>query len=211
MVLVGVVARNPIPPTLWSYNDAIKDYAYDPTEAQKLLVEAGLGEGIDTELWYMPVSRPYNPDGKRVAEMIAADLSEVGIRVKLVTAEWSQYRNRLQAGEPPMALYGWTGDNGDPDNFLYVMLGCRAARVGGSNIAKWCDAPYDDLVTRAKLISDVAQRDTLYRQAQVIVHDQAPWVPLAHSVVLMATRKTVSGFKMDPLGRQMFQAVDVNE
>ncbi len=208
---LGVVARNPIPPTLWSYNDAIADYPYDPEAAQKLLTEAGLSDGLDTELWYMPVSRPYNPDGKRVAEMIADDLAQVGIRVKLVTAEWSEYRTRLQAGEPPMALYGWTGDNGDPDNFLYVMLGCRAARVGGSNIAKWCDTGYDDLVTRAKLTPERAQRETLYKQAQVLVHDQAPWVPLAHSVVLMAARKSVVGFKMDPLGRHMFQAVDLVE
>jgi ABC-type transport system substrate-binding protein len=57
----------------------------------------------------MPVSRPYNPNGKRVAEMIGADLAKIGIRLKLVTAEWDQYRTRLQAGEAPMALYGWTG------------------------------------------------------------------------------------------------------
>lgn len=205
----GVVAKNPIPPTLWSYNEAIEDYPYDPAKAQELLIDAGHEDGIETELWYMPVSRPYNPDAKRVAELVADDLSRVGIAVKLVTRDWSDYRARIQAGEAPMALYGWTGDNGDPDNFLHVLLGCRSARVGGNNIAKWCNPAYDDLVTKAKLTAEQGEREQLYKKAQVIAHADAPWVPIAHSVVLMATRRNVSGFVMDPLGRQLFETVDI--
>jgi dipeptide transport system substrate-binding protein len=207
----GVIAKNPIPPTMWSYNDDIEDYPYDPAAAQRLMVEAGLAEGFDTDLWYLPVSRPYNPDGERVAEMIQADLSRIGVRVTLVTDEWSAYRARLQAGEPSMALYGWTGDNGDPDNFLHVLLGCESARPGGNNIAKWCNEGYDALVTEAKRASDQATREELYRQAQVIFHDEAPWVPLAHSVVFMATSADVTGFEMDPLGRHLFEGVDLGE
>ncbi len=207
----GVAAKNPIPPTMWSYNDDIEDYPYDPDAAQKLMIEAGLAEGFDTDLWYIPVSRPYNPNGKRIAELIQYDLARIGIRTKLVTDEWSQYRARLQAGEAPMALYGWTGDNGDPDNFLNVLLGCTSARPGGNNVAKWCDPEYDALVTEAKQISDRSKREALYRQAQEIFHDQVPWVPLAHSVVMMATRANVTGYKMDPLGRQPFEGVDLKE
>src|SRR5882724_10137676 len=170
----GVTAKNPIPPTLWSYNDDIQDYPYDPEAAQKLMIEAGLAEGIDTDLWYIPVSRPYNPNGKRVAELIQYDLAKIGIRVNLVTDEWSACRQRLQNGETSMALYGWTGDNGDPDNFLDVLLGCTAARIGGNNIARWCNRDYDKLVNDAKLVSDRAAREKLYRQAQVIFHDDAP-------------------------------------
>jgi dipeptide transport system substrate-binding protein len=207
----GVVAKNPIPPTLWSYNDAIEDYPYDPAAAQQLMIEAGLAEGFDTELWYIPVSRPYNPNGQRVAEMIQADLSRIGIRANLVTDEWSAYRARIQEGESPMALYGWTGDNGDPDNFLNTLLGCTAARPGGNNIAKWCDPEFDRLVTEARLTPEREMRERLYREAQAIVHDQAPWVPIAHSVVFMATRANVTGFKMDPLGRHPFEGVDLVE
>jgi dipeptide transport system substrate-binding protein len=207
----GVVAKNPIPPTLPAYNDTIADYPYDPAAAQQLMIEAGLAEGLDTELWYLPVSRPYNPNGKRVAELIQYDLAKIGIRANLVTEEWSAYRQKLQNGETSMALYGWTGDNGDPDNFLDVLLGCIAARTGGNNIAKWCNPDYDKLVNDAALITDQDARTKLYRDAQVIFHDDAPWVPLAHSVVFMATRANVSGFKMDPLGRHAFENVDLTE
>jgi dipeptide transport system substrate-binding protein len=205
----GVPARNPVPPTLWSFNEAVEDYRYDPAAARALLAEAGHQGGLETDLWYMPVSRPYNPSGKRVAEMIQADLARIGVRTRLVTDEWAEYRTRLQAGEPSMALYGWTGDNGDPDNFLHTLLGCTAARPGGNNVARWCHPDYDSLVTRAKLVSDQAARAALYREAQAIFHAEAPWVPLAHSVVMMAARKEVSSFVMDPLGRHIFEGVDL--
>jgi dipeptide transport system substrate-binding protein len=207
----GVVAKNPIPPTLPAYNDDIEDYPYDPAAAQQLMIDAGIAEGFDTDLWYLPVSRPYNPNGKRVAELIQYDLAKIGIRANLVTEEWSAYRQKLQNGETSMALYGWTGDNGDPDNFLDVLLGCTAARIGGNNIARWCNDDYDKLVNDAKLITDQDARTKLYREAQVIFHDEAPWVPLAHSVVFMATRANVTGFKMDPLGRHAFEGVDLRE
>ncbi|MEA2933695.1 MAG: dipeptide transport system substrate-binding protein, partial [Variibacter sp.] len=208
---VGTPAKNPIPPTLWSYADDVKDYPYDPRQAQRLLIEAGYAEGFDSELWYMPVSRPYNPNAKRTAEMIQTDLAKVGIRVRLVTDEWSRYRARLQAGEPPMALFGWTGDNGDPDNFLNLLLGCASSRTGGNNIAKWCHRDYDALVTRAKQLSARSEREPLYREAQAIFKREAPWVPLAHSVVLMAARKEVQGFRMDPFGRTAFETVDLKQ
>ncbi len=206
---VGVVAKNPVPPTLWSYNDDIRDYPYDPAGAQRLLAEAGYPNGFETDLWYMPVSRPYSPDAKRVAELIQADLAKIGIRADLVTKEWSEYRTSLQNGDHSMALYGWTGDNGDPDNFMHVLLGCTAARIGGNNVARWCNDEYDALVTRAKLSYDQEVREKLYRQAQEIFKEEAPWVPLAHSVVFMAARKEVEGFKMDPLGRHPFDHVDL--
>ncbi|BAT58320.1 periplasmic dipeptide transport protein precursor [Variibacter gotjawalensis] len=207
----GAVAKNPIPPTLWSYNDAIKDYAYDPGGAQRLLNEAGRGNGFETELWYMPVSRPYASDSRRAAEMIQADLARIGVRVTLKTAEWGAYRNALQAGETDLALFGWTGDNGDPDNFLNVLLGCEAARSGGNNIAKWCDKDYDALVQRARQTITQSDRADLYRKAQEVFNREAPWVTLAHSVVFMATRREVSGFVMDPLGRHLFEGVDIAE
>ena len=61
-----------------------------------------------------------------MAEMMQADLEKVGIHAKLVSYEWGEYRKRMQAGEHQMGLLGWTGDNGDPDNFFSVLLGCDA-------------------------------------------------------------------------------------
>lgn len=203
----GAVAKNPIPPIMWSYNDTVKDYPYDPEQAKKLLAEAGLPNGFETDLWAMPVQRPYNPNARRMAEMMQADLAKVGIKAKIVSYEWGEYRKRMQAGEHQMALFGWTGDNGDPDNFLHVLLGCDAARVGGNNVSKWCDKAFDDLIVKAEQISDKAERTKLYEQAQVIFKEEAPWVTIAHSIVYEPVRKEVTGYKIIPLGLHVFEGV----
>ena len=142
----GQPAKNLIPPTMWSYNDEVQDYPYDPEKAKELLAEAGVTERArDRSLVRCRCSAPTTRTRKRIAEMMQADLAKVGVKAKLVTYEWGEYRKRVQAGEHQMAQLGWTGDNGDPDNFFFL-LGCAAARVGGGNIAKWCNKEFDDLI-----------------------------------------------------------------
>jgi dipeptide transport system substrate-binding protein len=205
----GVAATNPIPPTMWSYNKSIKDDPYDPEAAKKLLAEAGYPNGFETDLWAMPVQRPYNPNAKRIAELMQADLAKVGIKAEIKSFEWGEYRKRAQNGEHQMAQLGWTGDNGDPDNFLHTLLGCDSAKTNGSNIAKWCYQPFEDLVVKAKAVSDQAERTKLYEQAQVIFKEQAPWFTIAHSVQLKPVRKEVVDFKLSPFGRHTFYGVDM--
>jgi dipeptide transport system substrate-binding protein len=207
----GVAAKNPIPPTQWSYNDAIKDDAFDPAAAQKLLAAAGLPNGFTTDLWAMPVQRPYNPNAKRIAELMQADLAKIGVKAEIKSFEWGEYRKRLQAGEHQMGMLGWTGDNGDPDNFLHTLLGCDAAKTGGSNVAKFCFQPFEDLVLKAKTITDPTARGKLYEQAQVIFKEQAPWFTIAHAVQLKPVRKEVIDFKLSPFGRHNFYGVDIKE
>jgi dipeptide transport system substrate-binding protein len=208
----GVAAKNPIPPTMWSYNDAIKDDPYDPEAAKKLLAQAGLANGFSTDLWAMPVQRPYNPNAKRIAELMQADLAKIGVKAEIKSFEWGEYRKRLQAGEHQMGMLGWTGDNGDPDNFLYTLLGCASAQsASGSNISKFCYQPYEDLVLKAKNAPKQADRDALYKKAQVIFKEQAPWFTIAHAVQLKPVRKEVIDFKLSPFGRHTFYGVDIKE
>ena len=203
----GLAATNPLPPVLWAYNGDIPPFPYDPDEARRLIAEAGITGGLSTDLWYMPVSRPYNPNGRRMAEMIAADLERLGIRLSLETADWDVYREKLQNGETTLSLYGWTGDNGDPDNFMNTLLSCTASRPGGNNIARWCDPTFDALVKQAKAVSDQGRRKTLYDQAQEVFHEEVPWVPIAHSIFMAGTRAEVRDFVMDPLGYHQFEGV----
>jgi dipeptide transport system substrate-binding protein len=206
----GQPAKNLIPPTIWSYDDEVKDYPHDVEGAKKLLAEAGYPNGFEADLWAMPVQRPYNPDAKRIAELMQADLAKVGISAKIVQYEWGEYRKRAQQGEHMMAQLGWTGDNGDPDNFFAVLAGCTSARPGGSNIAKWCNKDFDALITKAVGLNDQGQRAKLYKQAQVIMHDEAPFFLIAHSVVYMPMSKAVSGYTMSPFGKHQFDNVELN-
>ncbi len=204
----GQAAKNLIPPTLWAYNDAVTDYPYDPEKAKAMLADAGIKGPIDIDLWYMPVQRPYNPDAKRIAEMMQSDLAKVGVNAKLVTYEWGEYRKRLGNGEATTALYGWTGDNGDPDNFFFL-LGCPGGKPGSSNATKWCNADYDAKLAQARQSADQAERKKIYGEMQVIQHDNEPMLTLAHSIVFEPIRKNVVDFKMSPLGRNQFDGVDL--
>jgi dipeptide transport system substrate-binding protein len=204
----GQVAKNPIPPILWSYNNAVKDYSYDPAKAKELLAQAGFPNGLELELWYLPVTRPYNPDGKRMAEMIQADWEKVGVKAKLVTYEWAEYRKRAKGGEHQVVMFGWSGDNGDPDNFFVPLLGCEAVKGGGNN-ARWCNKSFEDLVVKAAQTPKQADRAKLYEQAQVIVKEEAPWITLAHSIRFDPLRKEVKGYKMDATAHHYFDKVEI--
>ena len=137
----GAAAINPIPPTMWSYNTSVKDDPYDPEAAKKMLADAGVTD-LSMKIWAMPVSRPYNPNAQRMAELLQADFAAVGVKVEIVTMEWAEYLAQSSAVDRDGAvLLGWTGDNGDPDNFLAVLLGCDA--VGGNNRAQWCDQDFE--------------------------------------------------------------------
>jgi dipeptide transport system substrate-binding protein len=159
----------------------------------------------------MPVQRPYNPNARRIAELMQADLVKIGIKAEIKSFEWGEYRKRVQNGEHQMAQFGWTGDNGDPDNFLHTLLGCDASKNNGGNIAKFCYMPFDDLVVKAKTVTDQAERTELYRKAQVVFKEQAPWFTIAHAVQLVPVRKEVIDFKLSPFARHTFYGVDIKQ
>ena len=203
----GMIAKNPFPPTIWSYNDAVEDYPYNPEGARQLLAEAGVRH-LETDIWAMPVQRPYNPNARRMAELIQADWAKVGVDARPVTFEWGEYLKRSKMGEHQTVLLGWTGDNGDPDNFLFTLLSCGAAK-DAANRARWCNQEFEELLMQAKGTADIARRTEYYEKAQLIFKEEAPWITIAHSVVFMPMRKEVVGYKIDPFGLHKFYGVDL--
>lgn len=205
----GKAAKNPIPPTIWSYNERTVDDPYSPELAKAMLKAAGV-ENLKTSIWAMPVQRPYNPNARRMAELIQEDWKAIGVEADITTYEWGEYLKRSKDVDRDGAvLLGWTGDNGDPDNFLAVLLGCDG--VGGSNRAQWCDPAFEEVIQKAKVVSDPKERTALYEAAQMIVKNQAPWATIAHSVVFKPIRNEVKNFKIDPFGGHIFYGVDLAE
>ncbi|MEL5877251.1 ABC transporter substrate-binding protein [Cereibacter sphaeroides] len=207
----GQVAKNPIPPTMWSYNDAVEDTAFDPEAAKKLLEEAGVSD-LSMEIWAMPVQRPYMPNARRTAELMQEDFAKIGVKVEIVSYEWGEYlKKSTDPSRKGAVILGWTGDNGDPDNFMGVLLGCSATGDGGANRAQWCNKEFDDLIQKAKVTADQAERTKLYEEAQVVFKRENPWATIAHSTVFMPMSKKVSGYVMNPLGKHSFSGVDIEE
>jgi peptide/nickel transport system substrate-binding protein len=200
------VAANPMPPSISGYNKDIEPYPYDPEKAKALLAEAGY-DGKEIELWAMPVARPYMPDAAKVAEVIKKNLEDVGIPAKIVSFEWATYLEKAKNGEADAFMLGWTGDNGDADNFIYTLL--DKDNIGSNNYAYYSNDEVHDLLIAAQSETDEAKRIELYKQAQVIIHDDAPWVPLAHSTPLLAAKAGVKGFKPHPTGSDKLANVSI--
>lgn len=200
-------ARNPMPPTLFGYAKDSKEYTYDIAKAKKLLTDAGFPDGFETTLWAMPVARPYMPNGRKVAEALQSDLSKIGIKAKIVSYEWGTYLDKTKVGEHDMALLGWTGDIGDPDNFLYILLDKDNAAKPASNISFYKSDAVHDLLLQAKVESDQKKRAPLYVKAQQIIAEDSPMVPIAHSIVVVPLSSKVKDFVMDPTGRRHFAKV----
>ncbi|WP_296251056.1 ABC transporter substrate-binding protein [Pseudomonas sp. UBA4194] len=205
----GQKAVNAMPPTQWSYDESIKDAPFDPEKAKQMLKDAGVKEGTEITLWAMPVQRPYNPNAKLMAEMLQADWGKIGLKVKIVSYEWGEYLDRTKRGEHDVSLIGWTGDNGDPDNWLGTLYSCDA--IGSNNYSMWCDPAYDKLVQQAKRVTDREERSVLYRQAQQLLKQQVPITPIAHSTVNQPVSAKVDGFKVSPFGRNDFGGVSVRD
>lgn len=204
---LGKVTNSPVPASLWAYNPNIKNYEYNPQKAKQLLKEAGYENGFKTTLWAIPVQRAYMPNGDQIAKMMQSDLAKVGIEAKIVTFEWKEYLKKIKNGEHDMALLGWNADTGDPDDFLYALLSKKSAQMPASNRAFWLNDEYDALVTKARQTSDIQERKNLYFKAQEIFAEEAPWVTLANSMVVIPTKKSVHGFKLDPTGKRRFLGV----
>ncbi len=204
---MGTPAKNPLPPGVWSYNDDIEDYPYDPEKAKALLAEAGYADGFETTLWAMPVSRPYNPNAKKVAEIMQAQLAEIGVKASITSYDWGTYLDKTDTGEHDMALLGWTGDNGDPDNFLFMLLSIPAAVKPAMNISFWRNEEFNALCEEAKITADVAKRTELYEKAQVIFKEEAPWVTIAHSIVIEPMSDSLQDFVLSPTGKRVFSLV----
>jgi len=206
----AIVAKNGMPPFMLGHNDDIVDYSYDPDMAKDLLEEAGYPNGFNTTLWVMPVSRPYMFDPPKIAEAIQSYLAVVNINVELYQIDWSTYLEETENGNHPMCLLGWTGDNGDPDNFMRVLYGPNAASIGtAGNVAFYNNSLVRDKFTAALQSYDATERAKLYEEAQVLIHEDAPFVYLAHATQNMVFLSNVKGYVLNPTERKFFYPVEI--
>ncbi|MEE8106331.1 MAG: ABC transporter substrate-binding protein [Planctomycetota bacterium] len=180
----------------------------DIEAAKKLLAEAGFPDGFETELWHGDVQRAYMPDPDAVAIQIQLDLKDIGVRATIKRMEWSAYIPATRRGEHSMCLLGWMADYGDPHNFLYVLMDKDNARVGSANnVSFYRGEAYSKLVHAAQEESDPTKRIALYEDAQRILHDESPTVPLVQIPDFRVVRKNVRGLYIYPVGGEYFRTV----
>lgn len=188
----------------WAQSKNLPKREHNPQEAKELLTQAGYPNGFDLELWYMPVSRPYFPTPKPIAEAFAADLSAIGIRVKLNTKDWAAYiADRKKSPGFQAFMLGWTADYGDPDSFYYPHFG-----PGGTiDIGGWKNEKVIQLLNQGRATGAQAARGKIYAQVDEILHQEAVRLPIVHSQPLLAKRKNVQGWLPSPLGSENFARI----
>jgi peptide/nickel transport system substrate-binding protein len=214
----GLVATQFQPPSLWGYNKELKDYAYNPEQAKQLLKDAGFGQGLKEitwqdgkreplQFWYMPVSRPYYPNPKEIAEAIAADLAKVGITVQLQTTDWAVYLDKRKNGQLPLYMLGWTGDNGDPDNFVCYFF----CEPGASTEGFYANQKLADVLLQAQALTDQSKRAALYRQAEAMISEDVARIFIANNQPPLPFSKKVKGYVPNPTNSEFYNTVSIEK
>lgn len=198
-------AASILPRASWAYNNDTHITGYDPAKAREMLREAGI-ESLDLTLWVPTASQSYNPSPLKMAELLQADLAQVGINLVIVPIEGRFQEARLMEMNHDLTLTGWSTDSNDPDSFFRPLLSCAAIR-SQTNYAHWCDPSFDELLQQALLSQQLSQRIDKYQLAQKIIEQQLPVLPLASSLRLQAYRYDIKGLVLSPFGNASFAGV----
>ena len=193
----GAASRGPVLPGTWGADPALKAYPYDPERAKKLLAEAGYPSGFSTTLW-VPESGSGMQAPVAMSTVMQSNLKAVGVNVSLQTMEWGAYLAKLRTKEQELFALSWMAGTEDPDMVMYPLLHSSQWTPVGPNRALYKNARFDTLLQQARLTTDQAKRAQLYREAQRILVDDAPWVFVDHEIQIAALSKRVQGFKLHP-------------
>ncbi|HYZ75731.1 MAG TPA: ABC transporter substrate-binding protein [Gaiellaceae bacterium] len=200
----AIVANEFMPPQLFGWTNKVPKYPYSPSKAKQLLQKAGLKLPVSVEFWYPTnVSRPYMPNPKLNFEAFSASLEKSGFKVTAKSAPWRpdyvKHVNDGTAGD--LNLIGWTGDFGDPDNFVGTFFQTYSPQFGFRNKAIF------NILTRAEQETNYKKRIKLYQQANIMIMKFLPAVPYAHSKPALAFQKRVKGYVPSPVGTDPFDPV----
>jgi len=191
-----IPARGILPPGTQGYNPGVKGYSFDPRRARDLLTEAGYpgGRGLPPiSIWS---SVKFEGVVKELEQM-RRQLEDVGIVTEVhYQTDWPTYSRLLDERKLPMFLYGWYADVPDPDNFLFKLFHSRSPR----NFFDYRNPAVDDLLVRARTTSDVSRRVELYRQAEQLVLEDAPLMPMMHHTYERVFQPYVRSVEVNGLG-----------
>ena len=192
------------PPELFGWSADVPQYDYDPDMARQLISESGVTD-LTLEFYYpSDVSRPYMPDPTANFEAFKADLEAVGFTIEPKTAPWrSGYLDDVDAGNAEIYLLGWTGDFGDPDNFVGTFFRTPQVAWGFENQEIF------DALTTARDTADTAERTALYEEANNLIMEFLPGVPYVHTQPALAFAANVTGYVPSPVSLESFATVSL--
>ena len=156
-----------------------------------------LPNGFSTTMW-VPESGSGMQSPVAMAVVMQSNLRAVGVNVTLQTMEWGAYIAKLRTKEQDLFALSWAAGSEDPDMVMYPLFHSSQWTPNGPNRAMYKNEKFDALLAEARQVTDQAKRAALYREAQRILIEDAPWVFVDHEIQIAATSKRVQGFKLHP-------------
>lgn len=177
-----------LPSFVPGYSADVKQVSYNPDDAKAILSKNGV-TAVHMIAYSNP--RPYNTaTGQTLAETIQGYLQKVGVTCTIDVFDWTTYKQKIKEGSYDICFYGWTGDNGDPDNFMALL----SDKDPSMNVARYDNPAYLDLINQAKATPVGAARDALYKQMEEMQVADSVWLPISHSKLLSAYNPKVQGY-----------------
>ncbi|MEY8709315.1 ABC transporter substrate-binding protein SapA [Mangrovibacter phragmitis] len=198
-------AASILPRASWAYDSSSKITEYNPEKSRQQLEALGI-KNLTLQLWVPTTSQPWNPSPLKTAELIQADMAQVGVKVIIRAVEGRFQEARLMDMSHDLTLTGWATDSNDPDSFFRPLLSCAASR-SQTNFSHWCNRDFDAVLQQALDSSQLSSRIEAYRQAQQILAQELPVLPLASSLRLQAYRYDMKGLVLSPFGSASFAGV----
>ena len=198
-------AASILPRASWAYDNDARVTEYNPSKAREELKALGI-EDLHLRLVVPTTSQSWNPSPLKTAELLQADLAQIGVRVTIAPVEGRFQEAQLMAMNHDLTLTGWATDSNDPDSFFRPLLSCAAIR-SQTNFAHWCSPAFDEALQRALLSQQLSARIDSYDQAQQILAQELPVLPLASSLRLQAYRHDIKGLVLSPFGNASFAGV----
>jgi peptide/nickel transport system substrate-binding protein len=191
---------SPLPAAEWGYQPQQPRYTYNPTLAKRLLAEAGVKTPLSIEFLTYNSPRGYNPAGADLAVAIQGYLKKIGIDAEVRKLDMGAFLASVRGGKyKGLFMVGWTGDNGDPDNFVCELY---TPRNPANDTTHYNNPVVNRLCDQGLATSDHAKRVATYQQIQQLVWQGAPWVFVNSVEQVRAIRTDVHGYQLNPT--QMF-------
>ena len=198
-------AASVLPRASWAYDNEARVTEYDPKKARAMLASLGITD-LHLRLVVPSASQAWNPSPLKTAELLQADLAQVGVKVSIAPVEGRFQEAQLMAMNHDLTLTGWATDSNDPDSFFRPLLNCAAIR-SQTNYAHWCSPGFDETLQKALLSQQLAGRIENYHLAQQMLARDLPVLPLASSLRLQAYRHDIKGLVLSPFGNASFAGV----
>ncbi len=197
----GSPANSPIGPQVFGYNPDAKLYDQNIEKAKALMAEAGITKPVKTTIWTND-----NPVRVQIAQVLQAQLREIGIDMSIEVVEWGAFLDGTSRGEHDSFILGWTTVTGDADYGLYALFH-SSTHGGAGNRSFYSNPEIDKLLDDARSSTDVTERRALYADIQVRLQQELPTISIYNQFYNAGLKNNIKGFELSPAGHHKIRGV----